>query len=457
MKKKTSDFWLLIYKAIWIVVMLMKAVPWLDWHLSPYIRLLLIPGALLILWEYFVQKKMWSKSLVFLIGFCVAYGCTALLARGDGFAGNLKSVFYMAVAFLLFYGHDREREPALVKREIKILGRLFVTGTFLLAAICFATFLFSYNQVYTWGEKIGYIGMWDNRLWGLYNANTGGALNVISLLILSGLFLAEEKKSWRVFYVGNGILQFLCLVLTYSRTSFYSLILALCIGIFFLLPHWDQEKRMKRNVKSLGFRLVIVLLIPLLFVTLEKVTRWGLSYLPGIVQEVTGEAEWDGQREVLDRIETLEHREGGILTGRPILWEAGWHAFLESPVFGVGRENLYERSMGYLSDPSWAPDLAAGGVHNGYLTLLISSGLLGTACLALFWIRTVWQIFRMVRKKKEKLDLPFCIGGILLLLYFIMEVLEARILYQVNIFMALYWMVYGYVMYFTERAEGQTH
>lgn len=73
--------------------------------------------------------------------------------------------------------------------------------------------------------------------------------------------------------------------------------------------------------------------------------------------------------------------DGGVLTGRPILWRAGLQTFEKHPLFGVTREKLVPATVPELSNPAWEPDLTAGGVHNGYLTVLICSGITGTACL----------------------------------------------------------------------------
>ena len=80
-QEQESIWWerlLLLYKAVWIVVALGKAVPWLDWQISPYIRILLIPGALLILWDLLRFRRLWKWSLAGLAVFGILYGVTLL-------------------------------------------------------------------------------------------------------------------------------------------------------------------------------------------------------------------------------------------------------------------------------------------------------------------------------------------------------------------------------------------
>ncbi|WP_434309611.1 O-antigen ligase family protein [Hominifimenecus sp. rT4P-3] len=444
------DFLLMLYKGLWIVVLFLKAIPYLDWQISPYIRLLLIPGALLIGWDFFRGAKLWSRPMWLLAAFCGVYGITAFLNRGAGFSANLKSTIYMALTFYLFYGHDRKREFCQVKKEARCLGNLFVVGSFLVSLVCFYTFLFSVNRIYVSGENIGYLGMWDERLWGLYNANTGGAINAISLIASAALWktAGKGKRVLKIWYGLNSVLQFVCLALTYSRTSMYSLILAVGFGIlFFGTGKWEKKAKDFR-LRRWAIRAGAAILSALVMVGAFPAVREGVSYLPRLISEETAESGYFSTPEMV-----AEHR-GGVLTGRPILWKAGGRAFLEAPVFGVGRENLYEKTVSYLSDPSWSPDLKAGGVHNGYLTVLISSGLVGSLFFLGFWLWNGKNVWGQLVISQEKTESLFLFGMIFLVMMLIMEFFEARVLYQVNLFMSLFWMGAGYVMDYTERNKN---
>ncbi len=289
--------------------------------------------------------------------------------------------------------------------------------------------------------------MVDHRLWGLYNANTGGALYATSILLTLGFIKGTKKRRLRIFYVLNLIVQFSCLVLSYSRTSSYALVMTMAVVSFLLLPGWSGG-RMKKNITGYFWRACVALLLCVFLLGGMSLARTGLSYLPGIVEQIfpSEEGFW-GSREQEDSSQTEEEedRGGGILTGRPILWEAGGKTFCQNPLFGVTREGLYDEVVGNLSDESWSPDLQAGGVHNGYLTILISSGIVGSAILFFFFISLLYSKVRDVLFHRDKIPQELGLLLALILLYAIMELLEARILYQINIFGAGFWLVLGYV------------
>jgi O-antigen ligase len=159
------------------------------------------------------------------------------------------------------------------------------------------------------------------------------------------------------------------------------------------------------------------------------------------------------------------------LTGRPLLWQAGFAAFLDHPLFGVTRENLYDHVERHLIAPGWRADLAAGGVHNGPLTVLICSGAIGFALLAGFFLyltrRLVCGLLRSIKancavktdravnaNRVVKSDCAvgagdgkyphLVVAAALFVLIAVTELTEARILYQVNVFNVFFWTVCGY-------------
>ena len=173
-------------------------------------------------------------------------------------------------------------------------------------------------------------------------------------------------------------------------------------------------------------------------------------------QAAVSEPEKKIEQEELERLEEEEERPGGILTGRTELWEAGLKTFVESPVFGVTRENITERVGANLADKYWENDLARGGLHNIYLTVLVSSGIVGFVLFMAFILIYVVKAIRYVfsaeaRKQNGFVMCLITISAVLL----IMEFLEARILYQVGIFYIIFWCIAGYVLCFTDKTRRE--
>jgi hypothetical protein len=460
-----------------------------------------------------------------------------------------------------YTGISRESEG--IVREFRTYLRLMSVGTFLLSMVCLATYIFKINVMYVRGERRGYLGYWDDRLWGLYNANTNGFICAVSILIsiffiVWGLVRRRRDVSGRrnktglVFDVINIILQTICLSASYSRTSIIALAGGVMLIVFLawgmvkkpasaeeLIPVEKQAsaeeldpvagdcpatgdgnrvgsailKASPRRAGSkvaaaLSKRLLMAVLagIAVMFVCMGLHTFLSAVYVKpdvnplivivsadrgkvmaaeieavgnaedeaggkaedeagGKVEDETGEEAEDeasGNAEEASREDKrydawgreLREGEDGMLTGRPMLWLAGFRTFLEAPVFGVTRENLSQRVGENLSDKGWMPDLEAGGIHNGPLTVLVCSGLAGFVPLLAFAVMLLRRFTRALlplltghtdRVTGSEAEIAALAGAVILVIMFMAaEMTESRILYQVNAFFVFFWTVCGY-------------
>lgn len=485
-KKKILEQSILLFKAIFIIVMLISAVPFLHVIISPYIKILLGIGAILIVGDFFVTRERWKpKDFWLLLLFAGMYLITVILNRAGHFADNFKAWCYMLLIFILLYSYDCKRPLSKVYGEIKIMFRVFLAGVFLCSTICLLTYIFSFNISYMVGESHMYVGMYDNRLWGLYNPNTGATLNVIAILMSLGLFFESRRETaWKIFYTVNIVVQGLCLILTGSRAPIYSAILGVVIfGAVEGSRHFgrsmgtERKKRIRQKVLG-GFAAGLAVL--LITVGGGSAVKNGLSYVPPMLAKtslygptviknykiqnglISAKKETNKKKENTDkkvdltRKEKEEERKGGLLTGRGDLWQAGFHGFLESPLFGVGRENVYDRCQGYLQDKVWQGSLYDGGLHNIFLTILVSSGAVGFLIILVFLVLTLkdllWYGIREGGFVKDRLFLCLLL---ILLTFGITEMLEARILYRVGIFYIIFWMIYGYAMNIVRKKKEE--
>ena len=151
-------------------------------------------------------------------------------------------------------------------------------------------------------------------------------------------------------------------------------------------------------------------------------------------------------------MEQAENREGGILTGRDDLWKAGIKALGQSPILGLGRENIANETEKYLEGENWKESLHIGGLHNIYITVLVSSGILGFSLLAVFAALSFWRVIKNPVRGR-KIGLWYGVLTVITMTFYITELVEARILYQVGIFYVLFWTFLGLLNAFALRAS----
>ena len=469
LKKCDSIFNPFIFKICILVMTLLTSVPFIHMYLGKYVKIFLLYGILSLIYLVFrkgIRTVFKDKPGVLLIAFCVCYGVTVLLNRSSNFSENASALVYMSVFFCLFFIFTLPLEETAIRKEYKVLSCIIIIFTFIFALINFFMFAFKIGGSYMTNDQIMYYGMYDNRLWGLYNANTNSMLCDISIVLSLGFILdSGHRIKTKVFCFANAVFEFICLLLTGSRAALYTLYVTVALIIFLWVVKKDDKKEFKKNIKGL---VAGVLSAVLLFVSSYAI-KYVVSYVPSICgnvmymvslgknsdssQEDSPNNKWISlEREDLTRLEEVEERPGGILTGRTDLWQAGVKAFSKSPLFGIGRENVYSYAKDYLKSDLWAKNLKVGGLHNIYLTILVSSGISGFVLMAVFALMSLFKMAKLLFKEK-KCDIWFIVSLAMIVLFYVTEFVEARILNQVGIFYVIFWIYLGLTYALANRSE----
>ena len=466
----------LLYICVLMVTLLFDTILLVHNYTGPLIKLFLLWGALVIAWDFFNGRKMWrTRPMIALMIFSALYMVTAVTAERVYLVSNIKTLAYMVLFFVILYGHDRNISPENWKKEIRTIMTTFVITTAVLSAICMLTYVFQVNIELLTVDGYMHFGMADNRLWGLYNPNIGGCINYMSIVFSLGLLLTlENKKTYKSILLGfNMILQYVCLLLTSSRTSVYTLLLCLG-GIAFFVLSSKYEKFSIKSIKGFALNVIVCALIMGGIYGIGDPVKNVLAYVPMYVESdisekimnylATSGADSVGENTTnteskekveLTRLEVLENRDGGMLTGRLFLWKAGIKAWEKSPVFGISKNAIFDYAEEFVSEKQWRIALEVS-LHNGYLTLLVASGIVGAV---VFMIFLIWNIIPMIRsafiqtKSKDYLLYIICLA--ITFSFLLVEFFEARILYRTEIFTAMFWIVCGFTYNYVEIVNNK--
>lgn len=453
-----------LFKVLFVVMMMITSVPYLHMLVGEYVKFLLVYGYVILAYEVFTKryfKLFEEKSCFLLVGFCVSYAITILLNRELNFSANVKALAYMFLFFSLFFMTDSDRSIQDLNGEIRLISVIVIICTFILSCVSFVTYAFSISGHYMTANGFIYFGMYDNRLWGVYNANTGSTLNSISILLSVGFLLNHKQKYTLFLNMLNLLLEFCCLVLTGSRAALYALAVILAILAFILCVRRKLQAYGKTKLRTFLLGWVSAAAVALVFLGSVNFAKEGLSYIPSLTsnfievietqQDSDEESEIELKQYELTRIEELEDRAGGIFTGRLDIWKACFSAFKESPIFGVTRENIPEHAIPHLADKLWESNIRIGGPHNIYLCVLVSSGAIGFCLMAVFILNMFVRLLTSVIRQIKTCSIWMVISILLTLLFLIIEFVESRILYQVGIFYVLFWIYSGYAFAFSRR------
>lgn len=507
MLKKSLDKYLLnpvAFKVIMVVATLLLAVPYMHHKASGYLKFVLLYGVLICSWQLierrFPLKALKSPPSIFLILFVVSNLITVILFRGAGLYESVSQICYMVVFFGLFVILNYTREEDELKREFCILAYVFTGITYLYSLFGFYSYLCRLYILYQMPPSTEYyrFGVSENRLWGLYNPNMGATLNSISILLsifiiarcVDGRKGKENRARYTfglIFGILNITLQYFCLVLTDSRTGNYALIIVLAI-VFAYMIYARLTNRKKSIAQRIGLSIIALVAGAALFIAFGKVAEKGLSYLPSICRQIFGDnfmwknEEWKCYQLMfgpqnfseinldftkLFSANVIDIKQGDLerrnttfsfLSGREYLWEAALKVVKEHPIFGITYGNIQDYVIPVLGDcegVNLVDQLKAGGLHNGYITVLLSSGIVG---FGLFIVSVIYCVIKALKRIFDTKSIDNCQFVALTVVTFLLitEMFEAQLLYRPGIPNVVFWIFAGYLIKFssTRRLES---
>ena len=468
----------IVVKSMFLLVLMLDAIPFLYEKYGGYVKIFLVFCLLYLAAGFLIGRNtLKSRYMVLLLLFSGAYLITIIVNRESYLSENMKQLVYMVMIFLLFYGYDTKNDIRKEIIELRMITAVYEAVAFLFACVCLFTYFLRIDLTYFLGESQLQIGMFDNRLWGLYNPNTGAGLAMAALYISLYNILREDRPVCIILHVISLIVETVVLILSGSRAP----LVLTYVGMLYMagVSFMKNKRAWEKEAKKSSFRcFVSVILIFTCFFMVKTI----LADLPGKIishesvhavreQCIQSWSEYLGiekkvekaaedniklkEKVDLTRKEKEEERPGGILTGRTDLWESGMRSFFRHPLWGVGREGVYDACEPFLENKTWQGSLYYGGLHNIFLTVLVSSGLVGMMIMSIFLILIFILVFRSIFLREIQFKIPeFNLCLVFFLSMGCVEMLEARILYRIGIFVPLFWMFTGWLACICDL-EGQ--
>ncbi|GHV24468.1 hypothetical protein FACS189465_1710 [Clostridia bacterium] len=140
---------------------------------------------------------------------------------------------------------------------------------------------------------------------------------------------------------------------------------------------------------------------------------------------------------------SLGRKNYDVTSGRITLFWQGIEIFKKHPIFGIGRENLILYGEKYLEDGIMFSDL-----HNGYLTILVSYGMVGFIIFIVFAILVAREMYKFLFKLQKNTNKNFfrlySEFFSIVVAYSLYSVFEKAIFSEITIMVVFFWLVLGY-------------
>lgn len=430
-------------KCVLVVIGLLTAVPYINMIGRDVYKVCLVWCFFLTLYLFIKNRQNYMrKEYVFLFLFCVSYAVTIMLRRAH-FINEVAILGYTGLLFFTMTYYDQGRSEEETKKELKTLSWIIIIGTFIFSLIGFCMFLFSFSGYFKLEGTVFVYGMRENRLWGLYNPNTGVVLNYISGIL--SLLLLKYKEKKRKFLIFNLVLQIFCFILTQSRGGWVCLF-AYVIFYLLFIKKWKKDFK---GIRRWLYKSVLTVLICAALYGGSEIVKTALSYAPtGVARIIYSDEEVARKHNELKRLDKKHKDMESMTTGRFGMWKIGLQAYEDNPIMGIGYRSI-DDSLKKMMDKDSYNNSSAGGLHNVYVTTLVSSGTVGFLLIfgfaVVFLKRGTFLFFNKTTKDYVKYMLIFIPA------WLIGEFVESRILFGINFLAIVFWITVGYCMYYTKK------
>ncbi len=423
---------------------------------------------LLDLWIY--RKGLKKIEYLFPFLFILMGIISAIVNYHYELLSNIKTLTLMSAHFTFFYMLNTHWENGKSKELVTRLMQGFIAIWFVSSVVSLAEFVVGYSNILdnTHGDLSGRrLGFYDQRLFGAFGDPNYASVLAIVAICFCAVFLTRKGNNifLKIYYITNIIVQWMYIVLSGSRTALLSICVG--VGVVALMFLW---KYLKKKALACAQCALISLLIAAFCIgatcSFYSATKNALSYVPGFYMEAvelrdkpksTSESATEPtipQSVDLNR-EDVENSDN-ISNNRFAIWKDAITIWKSTPIVGA-------TSRGYLA---YAKDKIgdlyiverAYATHNGYLSILLFSGILGTLVMMAWMGFLLYRIIRYLLYRvgsgdSKYVEVVILFAGILSM--GVAAMLLSLVFYDTMISGAVFWTMCGYLLDLTKNPQKE--
>ena len=369
-----------------------------------------------------------DKKFLTLFGLLVgSHFLSALINRSGHLLGNMVEIFFMLAYVLLF----TMVKPDQLRKLLGMIAGTIQIVSFASAIFAFALLLSRVLILFQIGENSYYYGVMNGRLWGLVNPNASAIFSYISIVF--AMYLIHKGSKYSVYLKINNVGQLVYFATMQSRGALLSVLLMLVFYCIFVTRGRFAKKWLTFLVASIlltGSNIGISYLTSV-YISAAKATVIDLNKGKSYSETDSDVAKKNGE---LHLIETTP-------SGRTYIWKNAIKMGSAKPLFGYGVRNVTDYYTEYFSKFEIQNSLIGGNFHNIFVTIFVSSGLLGLLSFILLigYIAGRFVTYLMMSKKNSEKLIMILFFGILF-----GQLFESQIMYSTNFINIIFWLVIGY-------------
>ncbi len=419
-----------------------------------------------------------TKGIILLILFLLSYVLSSVITIQYGVSSNIKAIIWMGMQFFLLYAYDSNRTVEEIKREAIIIGWVIIGYTFIVSLLGIGCFALVYNNYVIVNDVATITGFLWNRLWGFYSdPNYGAILSIISFVLSFFFILKYKRKGITVFLIINMITEMFYITFSDSRTAQVSMAVTFAwMAVIFVrkVRFVEVLKPFLRIIVIGGITLAVVISS---FACVQGIKIVGNKYLDSVKNPDSVLFYWfdaekresytpniviDDDPEIKDfvigrPVEDMGGEGGDVSNRRFSIWGSAIEVFKTKPLTGVSFRNVVPYALENLPETYIVNNNQTNfaSMHNLFMDVLVSHGLLGIGLFIAFMILVLIAIF----KKLFKLDRQdYIFYGLVLSIIvpiFVSSFFYSEILYINTSGAVIFWIALGYLMNLSDKLQKE--
>lgn len=362
---------------------------------------------------------------------------SAIFNRSGHLIGNVIEILFMVTYVLLF--------TMLQSGQLK---KLFDWIAYTVQIVSFSSAIFAFGLLlsrvlilFKIGEQSYYYGVMNGRLWGIVNPNASAIFSYISIIL--AMYLIHKGSKYSVYLKLNNVIQLVYFATMQSRGALLSLLLMIGLYSFFA----TRGSIVKRFLTFIVAGLLIT------------ATNIGLSYVTSIYisSETATVLDLNKGQSYAETDSSVTKKNGELHliettpSGRTYIWKNAIKMGSAKPIFGYGIRNVPDYYTEYFSKFEIQNSLIGGNFHNIFVTIFVSSGVLGLVSflLILAYVIKRFLTYLIVSKKNTDKLIMILFFGILF-----GQLFESQIMYSTNFINIIFWLVIGFGLVVCKQNEG---
>lgn len=380
---------------------------------------------------------------------------------------SVMMFLHVFICFFIFYGMHTEPDFSF-KKELYFLATFIIIATMILNSIGFFCLLFGVH--FEWNfEDLYWIRypLYENRFTGVFfNPNLLGFVSTVGIVcchIIHKDGLVDEigkPKFNRVLMAASGTTNVFALILCDSNAAF---VLALGYVLLYVIYMFFDVKRRMSVSKWIAKILTVILVCALIAgssMVFRTVFKAGFAVVNAKTNALVDVIFHD--EEIINEIEeeeednseaTFEHENKNLDSGRFKMWKESVGLFKISPIIGISNGNIVFYSGEYLNG-ALKYNYNNNDLHNGFLTILVSTGLIGGLLFGTFGFRIAKHSFQHLywQEKSWRSEAYPCLFAFLGA-YLVYACFEKALLYDISFMVMWFWLFMGYISCYVVKLE----